>query len=55
MLNLTRDMSPYGRFQSYGFSLILITVLFAAMIKEPTDKQVTREQHPMDRARELSK
>jgi len=55
MLNLTRDMSPYGRFQTYGLSLILLTVLFAALIKEPTDRQVTREQHPLDRARELSR
>lgn len=25
------------------------------MIKEPTDKQVIREQHPLERARELSR
>lgn len=39
MLNLTRNMTGYGRFQVFGFSLAVIAALFFLIVKEPTIKQ----------------
>jgi MFS family permease len=39
MLNLTRGMTQYGRFRTFGFSIIAIAALFFLLVKEPRYKE----------------
>ena len=39
MLNLTRDMTAYGRFSCFAISLGIIALLFFFLIREPKFKE----------------
>jgi hypothetical protein len=39
VLNLTREMTPYGRFQLFGISLICFAIIFLFLIREPRFKE----------------
>ena len=39
MLNLTREMTAYGRFSSFAISLGIITLMFFFLVREPRFKE----------------
>jgi MFS family permease len=42
VLNITRGMTPYGRFKFFGFTIIAIACLFLYLVKEPRFKENKR-------------
>ena len=55
MLNATRHLSPYGRFQVFAFTIFLISLLFFFSVKEPKFKLKKVDERPMGvKVRELT-